>query len=84
MIIINVLLWIKEYTIESIEIVIDTVSKHNQLQPILIDIPDNSLVAGIPAKIIKKNIKMSSMRSNSQIRFKRAIFLFIIFAWMNN
>ncbi len=39
----NVLLWIKEYTIESIEIVIDTVSKHNQLQPILIDIPDNFL-----------------------------------------
>ncbi|MHA1341600.1 MAG: hypothetical protein ACTSO2_16645 [Promethearchaeota archaeon] len=25
---------------------------------------------------------MSSMRSNSQIRFKRAIFLFIIFAFM--
>ncbi len=40
----NVLIWVQEFTIESIEIVIDTVSPWNQIQPILIDIPDNFLV----------------------------------------
>jgi hypothetical protein len=39
----NVLLKVQEFTIESIEIVIDTVTPWNQVQPILIDIPDNFL-----------------------------------------
>jgi hypothetical protein len=39
----NVILWNRDYTVESIEIVIDTVSKYHQINPILIDMPENYL-----------------------------------------
>jgi len=39
----NVVLWHKDYQIESIEVVIDTVARQPQVYPILIDMPENFL-----------------------------------------
>jgi len=39
----NLIIWHQEYQIESIEVVIDTVSRNQQEYPILIDIPENFL-----------------------------------------
>jgi hypothetical protein len=39
----NMIIWSKNYEIESIELVIDTVSRNHQENPILIDIPENFL-----------------------------------------
>jgi hypothetical protein len=54
----NLLIWQQEYTIESIEIVIDTVSvaNHPQKYPILIDIPENFLTN----KNISRGIMLSA------------------------
>jgi hypothetical protein len=39
----NMVIWSKDYKLESIEVVIDTVSRNTQEYPILIDIPENFL-----------------------------------------